>query len=308
MERAKKYLSVLMAVVIFLILIAPAKANAETPSTDIGVSKSYTLFGDLNSNGYVDSIDYAKLKSILLGVAEPGTVNMKAADLNGDENVNALDLALLKKLITGEIRTFPVESKYPSTANNSSTFLFLLDSYDTFQISLKENGSTGYQWEYTISDFDGANLISEDSYCFTPNLDGTPIQKVWTFKAVKSGKYTIEFTYKRPWETDEEPLQTFKYDIYVSDVGRTIDVKQGESFNIALVGGGIFGGTWKYSNTDESAIYLLNKEVFEDHPGMADALNLTQWTFKAVKPGSYKLTFQGGSFFSDDLEFDINVA
>ncbi len=306
-KRVMKCISVLLSVVFFLILIAPVNANAETPSTDDGVVRSYTLFGDLNSDNKVDSLDYAKMKIVLLGTTDPGTVNMKAADLNGDGDVNSLDLVLLKKLITGEIRTFPVESKYPSTVNNSSTYLFLSDSVDTFQISLKENGSTGYQWDYVISDADAANLISVDSYCFTPNLVGTPIQKVWKFKAVKSGKYTVQFSYRRPWETGVEPLETFKYDIYVSDVGRTINVKQGDSFNIALIGGGIFGGAWNYSNSDETAICLLKKEIFEDHPGIPDAQNLTQWTFTAVKPGSYKLLFEGGSFFSNGAEFDINV-
>ncbi|AEY66330.1 protease inhibitor I42 family protein [Clostridium sp. BNL1100] len=305
--RVMKCISVLMSVFIFSILIAPVKVNAEASSTDDGVVRSYTLFGDLNSDNKVDSLDYAKMKMVLLGTNASDTVNMKAADLNGDEALNSLDLVLLKKLITGEIRTFPVESKYPSTYDNSSTYLFLADSADTFQISLKENGSTGYQWDYVISDADAANLISVDSYCFTPNLVGTPIQKVWTFKAVKSGKHTIQFTYRKPWETDVEPLETVKYDIYVSNVGGTINIKQGDSFNIALISGGIFGGTWKYSNTDETAICLLNKEIIEENPGIPDALNLTQWTFTAVRPGSYKLIFEGGSFFSNGAKFDINV-
>ncbi len=306
-SRVKKCIAVVMSVVMFSILIAPAKVSAAISSTDDGVVSSYTLFGDLNSDNKVDSLDYAEMKIMLLGTTDPDTVNMKAADLNGDGDANSLDLALMKKLLIGDIRTFPVETRYPSTYNNSSTYLMLIDSLDTFQISLQENGSTGYQWDYVITDADAANLVSVDSYCFTPNLVGTPVQKVWTFKAVKSGKHTLQFTYRRPWETDVEPLETFKYDIYVSDVGRTINVKQGDSFNIALIGGGIFGGSWSYSNPDETAICLLKKELFEDHPGMADALNLTQWTFTAVKPGSYKLLFKGGSYFSNGAQFDINV-
>lgn len=305
-SRVKRSIAIFMSVVIFSIIVAPAKVSAETSNTDDGVAKSYTLFGDLNSDNKVDSLDYAKMRIILLGTTDPA-VNMKAADVNGDEDVNSLDLALMKKLIIGDIRTFPVENYYPSTYDNSSTYLFLFDSVDTFKISLEENGSTGYQWDYVISDADAAKLISVDSYCFTPNAVGTPTQKVWTFKAVKSGKHTVQFTYRRPWETDVEPLETVKYDIYVSDVGRTINVKQGDSFNIALIGGGIYGSDWKYSNTDETAICLLNKEIIEEHPGIPDALNLTQWTINAMKPGSYKLKFEGGSFFSNGAEFYINV-
>lgn len=306
-KKVIRCMAVFMSVVIFLILIAPVKVNAEASSADNEEVGSYTLFGDLNCDNKVDSIDYAKMKIILLGTTDQSTVNIKAADLNGDGDVNSLDLALMKKLIMGEIITFPVKTKYPSTVDNSSTYLFLDDSNNTFKVSLEENGSTGYQWEYTISDNAAANLLSVDSYCFTPNLIGTPVQKVWTFKALKPGKYTIQFTYRRPWETDVQPLKTLKYDIYVSSVSGTININQDDSFKIALMGGGIFGGTWKYSNTDETAICLLNKEIIDEKPGIPDSLNLTEWTFIAVKPGNYKLIFEGSSLYSGKVQCEINV-
>ena len=34
---------------------------------------------------------------------------------------------------------------------------------------------------------------------------GGPGTEVWTFKALKSGKITIEFKYVRPWEKDRAP-------------------------------------------------------------------------------------------------------
>ena len=302
--RVMKFISFLMSVVFFLILITPVNANAETPSTDDGVVRSYTLFGDLNSDNKVDSLDYAKMKIILLGTTDSGAVNMKAADLNGDGDVNSLDLALIKKLLIGDIRTFPVETKYPSTTDKSN---ILVDLDNTFKITLTENGSTGYQWSYVIGNLDAANLISEDSYCFTPNLVGTSVQKVWTFKALMPGKHTIQFTYSQPWAPDVEPLKTVKCDIYVSTVnGTVINVNQGDTFNIALVGGGIVGYSWDCTIPLDMSISPLSIERFDLNPGMTDSYYLVVWTFAAVEPGKHKLVFNRKPWL-EMVECEINV-
>lgn len=62
-------------------------------------------YGDVNNDGVVDSIDYASVKSYLLG---KGTIaNLKAADTNFDNAVDAIDFANLKKFLLGSI-TLPV--------------------------------------------------------------------------------------------------------------------------------------------------------------------------------------------------------
>ncbi len=303
-SRVKRCIAAFMSVAMFLSVITLTEVNAETSITDDGVASSYTLFGDLNNDNRVDSIDYAKMKMVLLGTIAPDTVNMKAADLNGDEDVNSLDLSIMGKFMTGEIRTFPVKTNYPSTGDNSTMYPFL---NDTFQIILEENGSTGYQWDYVISDAAAATLISEDSYCFTPNLVGTPVQKVWTFNALMPGKYTIQFNYRRPWETDVEPLKTVKCDIYVSTVnGTVINVNQGDTFKIAMIGGGIAGYSWKYAIPEEMPFMLLSKEILDEHPNSADSMYLNVWTFTAIKPGSYNFVFTGTPF-SQKVECQINI-
>ncbi len=303
-KRVLRCVSAFMAVVMFISVIAITEVSAETSITDDGVTRSYTLFGDLNSDNYVDSLDYAKMKMIFLGTTDPSTVNMKAADLNGDGEVNSLDLVIMGKFITGDIKTFPVKTNYPSTGDNSSIYPFL---NDTFQITLEENGSTGYQWDYAILDASAATLISEDSYCFTPNAEGAPAQKVWTFKALMPGKYTIQFTYRRPWETGVEPLKTVKCDIYVSTVsGTVINVKQGDTFKIAMIGGGIAGYSWKYTIPEETPFMLLSKEILDEHPNSADSMYLNVWTFTAIKPGSYNFVFTGTPF-SQKVECQVNI-
>lgn len=303
-KRVFRCISAFMSAVMFLSVIAVTEVRAETSSIGSGITTNYTLFGDVNGDNNVDALDYAGIKMILLGTTDTSTINMKAADLNGDEDVNSIDLALMGKFITGEIKTFPVKTKYPSTGDNSVDYPFL---NDTFQIALEENGSTGYQWDYVISNAAAATLISEDSYCFTPNSVGTPVQKVWSFKALKPGKYTIQFIYRKPWEIDVEPIKTVKCDIYVSTVnGTVINVNQGDTFKIAMIGGGITGYSWKYTLPEEMPFTLLSKEILDEHPNSADSMYLIVWTFTAVKPGSYKLVFNGTPF-SQKVECQINV-
>ncbi len=68
------------------------------------------MVGDLNGDTGVDSIDFALLKSYLLGVINdfPVAEDLVAGDLNGDNSISAIDLALMKMYLLGTIKDFPV--------------------------------------------------------------------------------------------------------------------------------------------------------------------------------------------------------
>jgi len=67
------------------------------------------IYGDLNGDKAVDSIDFALMKRFLLGMSAvlPSDDWEKAGDLNLDGNINSIDFALLKKYILGMIKTLP---------------------------------------------------------------------------------------------------------------------------------------------------------------------------------------------------------
>ncbi len=67
-----------------------------------------TVYGDVDSNGTVDSLDFATMKSHLLGIKS--ITNITAADVDGDGSITALDIALFKKYLLGQISKFPVDS------------------------------------------------------------------------------------------------------------------------------------------------------------------------------------------------------
>ena len=68
-------------------------------------------YGDVNGDGNIDSIDYALMKSYLLGKIKvyPIENGLIAADLNGDGSFNSIDFAVLKSYMLGKIKAFPVE-------------------------------------------------------------------------------------------------------------------------------------------------------------------------------------------------------
>ena len=69
--------------------------------------------------------------------------------------------------------------------------------------SFISNPSTGYSWETAI---DGESVVLTDEQytnTATPGVAGAPGTQTYTFTAVKAGKTTLTFTYRRPWESDD---------------------------------------------------------------------------------------------------------
>jgi len=58
---------------------------------------SNVKLGDVNNDGQVNALDYAMLKSHLLG--NTVNINLKNADMNNDGKINSLDLAAVKKIL-----------------------------------------------------------------------------------------------------------------------------------------------------------------------------------------------------------------
>jgi len=70
-------------------------------------------YGDVNGDGNVDSIDYALMRSYLVGKINkfPVENGLAVSDLNGDGSFNSLDFALFRSYLLGKISVFPVEKR-----------------------------------------------------------------------------------------------------------------------------------------------------------------------------------------------------
>ncbi len=71
---------------------------------------SSVLYGDVNNDGLVNSIDLAKFRGFLLGKFGQDEIVTKNTDLNLDGELNSLDFGLLRKYLLGMIRDLPVVS------------------------------------------------------------------------------------------------------------------------------------------------------------------------------------------------------
>lgn len=66
-----------------------------------GVNVIIPLYGDVNSDGKVNTADYALIKQYVLGIIStfPGKEGIKKADINGDGDINSIDCVHLKRIL-----------------------------------------------------------------------------------------------------------------------------------------------------------------------------------------------------------------
>lgn len=90
-----------------------SSGKADVTSMSIDIEPDHIRYGDLNSDGQVDSTDCSKLKRHLVGITELSQVELKCADLNMDGVINSTDYAILRRFILGIIEKIPLNSATP---------------------------------------------------------------------------------------------------------------------------------------------------------------------------------------------------
>ncbi|GEM_PF-1321441 len=84
--------------------------NLENMSLVKKTSETF-VYGDVDGNGKVDSIDFGKLKKYILRMEKSFEYERgaEAADVNADGKINSIDFGLIKKFLLGQISSFPAE-------------------------------------------------------------------------------------------------------------------------------------------------------------------------------------------------------
>ena len=80
---------------------------------------------------------------------------------------------------------------------------------DTIVINLKGNATTGYTWILKKYNEELIKFIDVKYETDNSKLMGAGGAWIAQFQVIKSGTSKIEFVYKRPWETEETPLQDY---------------------------------------------------------------------------------------------------
>ncbi|MEJ6950040.1 glycosyl hydrolase [Natronospora cellulosivora (SeqCode)] len=118
----KKFLLTILLLFMFFII-----------SAQITIADDF-IYGDLDNNGLVDTIDLVILHRYITGIIDEFSALYEAADLDGDSIITSMDAVLLERYIMGMIDVFPVEVEdeenlivYPVTPNASSEAKALLN-------------------------------------------------------------------------------------------------------------------------------------------------------------------------------------
>jgi inhibitor of cysteine peptidase len=90
-----------------------------------------------------------------------------------------------------------------------------LQKGQTLTIKLEGNPTTGYSWE--VVETEGAILqqAGEPEFEAESDLLGAPGTQTLRFEAVDTGQMELKLGYRRSWETDVEPLETFTVHVTV---------------------------------------------------------------------------------------------
>lgn len=86
-----------------------------------------------------------------------------------------------------------------------------------FQLVLKSNQSTGYQWILTDSLPPEVVALVSARYRVDPRYagnNGAGGEERWTFRALASGEVTIPLVYARPWERND-PADSARFQVTV---------------------------------------------------------------------------------------------
>jgi inhibitor of cysteine peptidase len=85
---------------------------------------------------------------------------------------------------------------------------------DGVKLSLEENPTTGYRWEFLVKP-EAVCVVVSDAYVAGGGGVGSGGVHNWVFRAVDRGTSVIRLAYRRPWEKDVAPAQTFTLTVVI---------------------------------------------------------------------------------------------
>ncbi|NLM57538.1 MAG: endoglucanase [Clostridium sp.] len=129
----KKFICLMLSVILIQIFSFTSVCNGQSP------------VGDLNGDGFVDSIDITLMKRFLLRVIDSLPVEdpLWSADTNGDGMIDSIDLTILKRYVLRKIDEFP-KNTVPETPNPEPTDIGAYPDWDKVHSSYATYTGSGY--------------------------------------------------------------------------------------------------------------------------------------------------------------------
>ncbi len=85
---------------------------------------------------------------------------------------------------------------------------------EEIKVELEQNITTGYRWVQAANSDSTIVTLVKSEYISNEEIIGGPGKVMFTFKALKPGKTTIELQYARSWES--KPAETRTYNFAIS--------------------------------------------------------------------------------------------
>jgi|GEM_PF-743900 len=149
----------------------------ETLLQSLEESNESTQIGDVDGNGQINSIDFARMRMRLLGMIKsfPVSNGTWAADVTGDGVFNSIDFAFMRMYILGKIKKFPAEeNEVTPTPSISATPTPSISATPTPSISITPTPSISATPTPSIS-VTPTPSISETP---TPSISATPTPSI----------------------------------------------------------------------------------------------------------------------------------
>jgi inhibitor of cysteine peptidase len=84
-----------------------------------------------------------------------------------------------------------------------------LEKGQTLVVSLEANPTTGHRWEAVELDDQILRSLGDPDFRPYSEQVGASGLQVMRFEAVGAGQTTLNIVYRRPWQTDVQPLKTY---------------------------------------------------------------------------------------------------
>ena len=134
--------------------------------------------------------------------------------------ITALIICLILATISTALCAKPYTTgQYKVITENDNGKTIYLKKGDTFSLKLKENPSTDYSWQLSLSK--GLSLLEivysppESSKKGPRLVVGAGGFHSWMIKAVADGRQQVRGIYKRSWEKNTGKEQTFRLNVIV---------------------------------------------------------------------------------------------
>lgn len=201
----KKVLSFILIAAIFSLFSQSFYADRE-------ISDEAFIFGDLNGDNNVNSIDFAFFQKFILGKTTdfPSEKGKTAADLNGDGEINSIDFGYFRQFLLGMIKEFPINNKVYFVSPTGS---------DTNKGSVSEPFKT-LEKAASIVKAGDICYIREGTYreVLKPLSTGTEDAPI-VFKAIQGEKVVINACdLVTEWSLDSENIYVADIDMPVTQV------------------------------------------------------------------------------------------